>query len=322
MRRRLFRWVLPALAAVFAAVPGCRGQRPEAKPFTVVPVSAGIWMLTGEGGNIALAVGSDTTLLVDTDYARSAPRLAEAIRGLTRRPVHYVLDTHWHADHAEGNAALAAAGAVIVAQENTRARLSTEQVMRGHHFPPPPPAARPTISFRDTFTFRLGGGNDALVTWVGPAHTDGDVIVFFKKANVIHTGDLTCYYAYPFFDEERGVAAHGQGDVAALSRQHPDAGAYGDDGERFGLRPLPQAARNGGKDGCQGREDPAEKATSHTRSAGEGGAVRPGTGRTRGDAVRQGRCIVGPPGSQVNENGRTTARGQAHPRVLAAGAQG
>ncbi len=216
MRRRLFRWVLPALAAVFAAVPGCLGQRPEAKPFTVVPVSAGVWMLTGEGGNIALAVGSDTTLLVDTDYARSAPGLAEAIRGLTQRPVHYVLDTHWHADHAEGNAALAAAGAVIVAQENTRARLSTEQVMRGHHFPPPPPAARPTISFRDSFTLHLGGANDALVTWVGPAHTDGDVIVYFRKANVIHTGDLTCYYAYPFFDEESGADIRGM--VTAVDR--------------------------------------------------------------------------------------------------------
>ena len=86
----------------------------------------------------------------------------------------------------------------------------------GHEGVAPPVAARPTVSFRDSFTFHLGGGNDAFVTWVGPAHTDGDVIVFFKQANVIHTGDLTCYYAYPFFDEDTGADIVGM--VAAVDR--------------------------------------------------------------------------------------------------------
>lgn len=172
-------------------------------------------MLSGEGGNIALAVGEDATLLVDSDYARSAPRLSTAIRALTPRPVRYVVNTHWHSDHAEGNAALAAAGAVIIAQDNAGARLSSEQVMRGVHFPPSPPAARPAITFRDTLTIHLGG-MDARLAWVGPAHTDGDVIVYWKQANVIHTGDLTCYYAYPFFDEDTGADIVGM--VAAVNR--------------------------------------------------------------------------------------------------------
>lgn len=224
MRRR-FPVCLAFLCTVVAA-PGCRPQHDDSAPYRVVAVRPGIWMLSGEGGNVALAVGRDTTLLVDADYGRAAPRLAAAIRALTRRPVRYVLDTHWHTDHAEGDAALAAAGAVIVAQENTARRLSTEQVTRNHHFPPAPPAGRPTVVFRDSFVFHLGD-DDAVATWLGPAHTDGDVVVRWRQANVIHTGDLTCYYAYPYFDEDTG------GDVAAMVAAVDRIVAMADDSTRI-----------------------------------------------------------------------------------------
>ncbi len=214
MRRRA-AVSLAFLCCGLAAAPGCRAQLADSASYQVVPVAQGLWLLSGQGGSIALAVGRDTMLLVDTDYGRSAPRLAAAIRALTQRPVRYVLDTHWHTDHAEGNAALAAAGAVIVAQENTARRLATEQVTRGRRFPPPPPAGRPTVVFRDSFVFHLGD-DDAVVTWVGPAHTDGDVIVRWPRANVIHTGDLTCYYAYPYFDEDTGADIRGM--VVAVDR--------------------------------------------------------------------------------------------------------
>jgi len=209
------RRFLPALVALLTCACGGRAQHGGNGPIRVLPVAANIWLLTGEGGNMVLAVGDDATLLVDAGYAREAPALAAAIRALTPRPVRYLLDTHWHADHTGGNAALAAAGAVIVAQDNTRRRLAVEQVTRGQHFPPPPPAARPGIGFRDALTFHLGG-SDAVVSWAGPAHTDGDVIVFWKRANVIHTGDLTCYYAYPYFDEDSGADIAGM--VAAVDR--------------------------------------------------------------------------------------------------------
>lgn len=215
MRRRSAGLPVYLALAGLAATAACRAQRRPVTSFRVVPVAAGIWMLSGDGGNVVLAVGRDTTLLVDADYARAAPELSASIRALTRRPVRYVLDTHWHTDHAEGNAARAAAGATIVAQENTRRRLSTEQVMRHNHFPPPPPAGRPTRAFRDTLTLHLGG-LDAVVSRVDPAHTDGDAIVVFRPANVIHTGDLTCYYAYPFFDEDTGGDIRGM--VAAVDR--------------------------------------------------------------------------------------------------------
>lgn len=215
MRRRSACWRACLVIALLVGLPACR-KEPAPAAFRVVPVAAGIWMLTGGGGNIALAVGRDSTLLVDTDYAHASPRLAAAIRALTPRPVNYVLDTHWHADHAEGNAVLAAMGARIVAQANTAARLASEQVMRGQHFPPAPVAARPAVTFRDSVTFHLGDGNDAVAYWAGPAHTDGDVVVFWKQANVIHTGDLTCYYAYPFFDEESGADIERM--VAAVDR--------------------------------------------------------------------------------------------------------
>ncbi|HEX9106896.1 MAG TPA: MBL fold metallo-hydrolase [Longimicrobiales bacterium] len=202
------------LCGLLAAALSCRAQQPDSS-FKVVPVASGIWLLSGPGGNIALAVGEQATLLVDADYAPSAPALAAAIRRVTTRPVRFLLDTHWHSDHAGGNAVLAAAGAVIVAQDNTRQRLSSEQVTRGYHFAALTAAARPAISFRDTLTFHLGG-SDALAFWVGPAHTDGDVVVSFPQANVIHTGDLTCYYAYPYFDEDTGADIRGM--VAAVDR--------------------------------------------------------------------------------------------------------
>jgi glyoxylase-like metal-dependent hydrolase (beta-lactamase superfamily II) len=216
MRRRFLCCLVLLAGAALAGAPSCPAQQADTAGFRVVPVASGIWMLSGEGGNVALSVGDDATLLVDTDYERAAPRLLAAIRALTPRPVRFVLDTHWHADHTGGNAALAATGAVMVAQDNTRLRLSTEQVMRNFHFPALPPAARPVIGFRDTLTFHLGAGNDAVVSWVGPAHTDGDVVVFWRQANVIHTGDLTCYYAYPFFDEDTGADILGM--VAAVDR--------------------------------------------------------------------------------------------------------
>ena len=213
--RRSRRWLQLTLGALLACSCAGQAQKKDSGQVGVVPVAAGIWMLTGEGGNMALAVGDSGALLVDAGYARTAPRLAAAIRTLTPRPVRYVLDTHWHEDHAGGNAALAATGAVIVAQDDVLARLSTDQVVRGTSFPAVPAAARPTITFRDTFAFHLGG-NDAVAVRLGPAHTDGDVAVFWKKANVIHAGDVVVFYAYPFFDSESGGDIRGL--VAAVDR--------------------------------------------------------------------------------------------------------
>ncbi len=208
MRRRscLRRLGLTAVVLLISSPAALAQQRDSLQ---VVPVAPGIWMMAGEAGNIALAVGSEGALLVDAGYARTAPRVLAFARSLTDRPIRFLLDTHWHADHAEGNAVVAAAGAIVVAQENTRIRLSTAQRMRGYTFPPLPPPARPALSFTDSIAFHLGG-NDAVAFWVGPAHTDGDVVVVWNQANVIHTGDLTCYYAYPFFDEDTG------GDVASM----------------------------------------------------------------------------------------------------------
>jgi glyoxylase-like metal-dependent hydrolase (beta-lactamase superfamily II) len=214
-QRRSCRWLELTLGALLAGSCAGQAQKKDIGQLGAVPVAAGIWMLSGEGGNMAVAVGDEGALLVDADYARIAPRLAAAIRALTPRPLRFVLDTHWHPDHVESNAALAAQGAVIVAQDNVRVRLSTEQGLGAVRFPPAPPAGRPAITFPDTLTFHLGG-SDVVAAWVGPAHTDGDVVALWRQANVIHAGDLVVDYGYPFIDAASGGNASGM--VAALDR--------------------------------------------------------------------------------------------------------
>ena len=139
-----------------------------------------------------MTVGDDGVFVIDDELAPLSAKLKAALAALSKKPVRFVVNTHWHADHTGGNPALAAAGAVIVAQENVRKRCSVDQVQ---HFmgqtmttPALPPAALPVLTFTEDVTLHLNG-DEVHVIHVPAAHTDGDSIVHFKKANVIHTGD-------------------------------------------------------------------------------------------------------------------------------------
>jgi len=158
--------------------------------------------LIGEGaGNIALSTGTDGSVLVDTQFAPLNAKILAAVRAARGSDVKYVINTHWHGDHTGGNEPLGQAGAVIIAHDNVLARMSTEQFMAAFNqrVPPSPAAALPVVTFPSRTTFRLNG--DVLqIVHVENAHTDGDSIVHFTNANVIHTGDTYMKDVYPFID--------------------------------------------------------------------------------------------------------------------------
>ncbi len=185
--------------------------------FRTIPVAAHVFMLAGAGGNLCLATGDDGALLVDSDYEQLGPKLSAAIKEKTDKPLRFVINTHWHFDHVQGNQALADAGAVIVAHENVRKRMSSEQVLGGldPRVPPSPAAAWPKVTYTDALT--LHWNNDEVrIKHLNPAHTDGDSVVFFTKANVLHAGDVYFNGMYPFIDVNAGGSLDGM--IAAVDR--------------------------------------------------------------------------------------------------------
>ncbi|MGH7586928.1 MAG: MBL fold metallo-hydrolase [Gemmatimonadales bacterium] len=209
------RLPLLALTAACAAVPAA-AQQPEMN-VTVTPVAAGVWMLTGPGGNIGVSIGPDGVILVDDQVAPVVPKIREALATLDARPPRFVLNTHWHGDHTGGNEAFGQAGAIILAHDNVRVRLSTEQFIAdfNQRIPPSPAGALPVITFTEAVTLHLNGG-EVHVFHVAPAHTDGDAVVHFRTANLVHGGDVLFTGMYPFIDLSSGGSAAGM--IAALGR--------------------------------------------------------------------------------------------------------
>ena len=201
-----------------------RAQIPDTSKTTLktTPVSGGVSMIEGAngfaGGNVAVTVGDNGVFIIDDELQPMTPKLKAALAALSKQPVRFVVNTHWHMDHTGGNAGMAAAGAVIVAQDNVRKRLSVDQVLemagKKMTIPATPPAALPVVTFTDDITLHLNG-DDIHVVHLAPAHTDGDALVHFTKANVIHTGD-TVVAGYPLVD----IVSGGQFDgfLAAADR--------------------------------------------------------------------------------------------------------
>lgn len=176
----------------------------------VVPVAAGVYMLEGMGGNIGLSVGKDDAFIIDDQFAPLSAKIKAAVATVTPKPVRFVVNTHWHFDHVGGNEALAGEGAIIFAHENTRRRMSTEQLIEAFNMkiPASPTAALPVITFSDTITFYTN--DDTVRTFhVANAHTDGDAIILFRKANVIHMGDTFFNGRYPLIDMSSGGSLAG-----------------------------------------------------------------------------------------------------------------
>jgi glyoxylase-like metal-dependent hydrolase (beta-lactamase superfamily II) len=180
-------------------------------------VADGVYVLEGAGGNIGVSAGDDGVFLIDDEYAPLTDKIKAAIQAISDKPIRFLLNTHWHGDHTGGNENLGKAGVLIVASENVRKRMNAEQFVEafGEKVPPAPAAALPVVTFSDSVTFHMNG-DEIQAFHVAPAHTDGDAMIHFHKANVVHMGDVFFNGLYPFIDVSSGGNLDGM--IAATDR--------------------------------------------------------------------------------------------------------
>jgi cyclase len=202
---------LLAIATLLAAAPAAAQQDLSKVEVKVERIAPGVAVLFGAGGNIGLSYGEDGNVVVDDQYAPMSDRILAAIATVDPDPVRFVVNTHWHGDHTGGNEALGARGSVILAHRNVRTRMSSEQFIAAlnSRVPPSPAGALPVVTFEDGVTLHLNG--DTLhVVHVAHAHTDGDSLVHWQKANVLHMGDTFFHkVTFPFVDLSSGGSIDG-----------------------------------------------------------------------------------------------------------------
>ncbi|HEU5165545.1 MAG TPA: MBL fold metallo-hydrolase [Chitinophagaceae bacterium] len=168
-------------------------------------VAGSVYMLEGSGGNIGVLIGNDGTILIDDQYAPLAEKIKKALAAISNKPIKFIINTHFHGDHSDGNKSFAGEGVVFVAHENTRRRLTADQFMAAFKTEQKasPYEALPKITFSESIIFNMNG-ETVQVLHIKNAHTDGDAIIYFKESNVIHTGDVFVRYGLPFIDQEHG----------------------------------------------------------------------------------------------------------------------
>ena len=208
MRTTLLRF-LTALAALLAA-PALAQEDFSKVEIQTEKLADTVYMMTGSGGNLGVSAGDDGVFLIDDQFAPLTPKIQAAIAKLSAKPVKFVLNTHWHFDHTGGNENLGKAGAVIVAQENVRKRLSKDGFIAflGMKTKAEPPIALPAITFVRDIAFQMNG-EEIRAFYVPRAHTDGDTVVYFTKSDVVHTGDIFFNKLYPFIDTSSGGSVAG-----------------------------------------------------------------------------------------------------------------
>jgi glyoxylase-like metal-dependent hydrolase (beta-lactamase superfamily II) len=214
------RWLRVIILAGIVLVPAapaaaqCVGQG----EIHTAHLRGGLSVLQGYGSNITVSTGPDGTLLVDDEYAELVNNVRASLAALHAPPVKMVINTHWHCDHTGGNESFGREGALIIAHENTARRMQTDQVMSLYGRQAAyPPAAWPKVLVHSSLRLRWNGEDVDLIA-LDPAHTDGDLAVFFRGENVLATGDVfvTGNYLPPYFDDVNGGSLEGM--IAAAGR--------------------------------------------------------------------------------------------------------
>ncbi len=194
-------------------------QETEEVTLTTDQVADGIYMVSGRGGNISFSVGDDGVVMIDDNYAPLTPAVLKAVASVTDQPVRLILNTHYHADHTGANEHFGNTGSVIVAHDNVRKRLGVELLRDWFGevatVEASPPGGLPIITFDSTVSFHLNG-QEIFIFHVENAHTDGDSVVHYRNANVIHTGDVVFYGLYPYIDVMNGGSV--KGTIAAVDK--------------------------------------------------------------------------------------------------------
>ncbi|MEM7465892.1 MAG: MBL fold metallo-hydrolase [Pseudomonadota bacterium] len=189
----------------------------EPVPIEITQLSESLYYFKGHGGNVLISSGDDGVFMVDDQYATQQGPIREALASLSLAAPKFIINTHWHRDHAGGNEAFESSGALIIAHENVRARLSEEQYVAFFKstVQPPSSSALPVVTFSERMQFHLNG--DQLdVIHVPNAHTDGDALIYFRNDNVLHTGDVFFEAMYPFIDTSSGGSVNGV--VSAINK--------------------------------------------------------------------------------------------------------
>jgi len=196
-----------------------------AVPIQAQKLADNLTLLSGPGGNVLVLNGPDGKFVVDTFLSPAWPKLKETLDGIGNAPLKFVIDTHWHFDHTDNNAPLHAAGATVLAHENTKKRMSEPHDLPvfGLHFDPSPAEALPQQTFAASYKLEANGETLRLQHFA-PAHTDTDIYVLFQKANVIHMGDTFFNGLYPYIDSSTGGKISGM--IAAADKVLPLAGNY------------------------------------------------------------------------------------------------
>lgn len=176
-------------------------------------VNGNVYMLEGAGGNIGASVGEDGILIIDDQFAPLAPKIKAALKGIADKPIKWVLNTHHHPDHTNGNQVFGAE-APIVAHANVRKHLETTGIDFNKR-EPAPKQALPVVTYNDSLSLWVNG-EEVRVTHYAPGHTDGDSVILFTKSNVAHMGDDTVIGGFPYIDIEGG--GNIKGIIAAADR--------------------------------------------------------------------------------------------------------
>ena len=207
------RLMLAAASLAAAAMPQPAQAQSAPQEMTVYHAVPGVAVIYGSGGNIGVSYGEDGNVLIDDQYAPVTEQILAAVRAIDPDPIRFVINTHWHGDHTGGNENLGRGGTVIVAHDNVRRRMSVEQLVRGNAVPASPKAALPVVTFSEGVGLHLNG-DEIRAIHVANAHTDGDALIHWTRANVIHMGDVYFRGMLPFIDLDSGGSIDGM--IAAM----------------------------------------------------------------------------------------------------------
>jgi len=219
------RWAFPQAAQPAAATDRLAQMRGAgaSTPIKTTKLYDNIWLLQGAGGNMAVQTGKDGNILIDSSFSTAVPHIKEAIAGISSDAPHALVNTHWHVDHVDGNEGMHAAGFLVIAHEKTKTRMSEPAEMKLFNLTIPayPAGAIPSHTFTDTLKHDHNGDSIELVHY-DPAHTDTDIYIHFKNADVLHVGDIFFNKTYPFIDEGTGGSIGGT--IAAAQKSLALAG--------------------------------------------------------------------------------------------------